>query len=501
MTALAATAASGQVQPAAGGVTINFVDADLRAVVQALSPYLEKPVILGPTSSARVTLQANQPVTPSEVVGLLRTLLSSNGLELADEGGSFVVRGQAAGAGSGQRVRQVASGGGEEPQLFVIHLRHARAVDVAPTVNALYGQASALGEVGAQRATTLSDQLRAQRDAYGQPLPTAQRGAVGGGSFTGDVTIIPDQRTNSLLIRASNADYERVRAAVAQVDVRPLQVLIRVTIAEVRRNTSFSYALSAAMGEQDIPGSSNTRVGGISRGAGRDGLRTDLEITARGIGGVDLGLTLQAGVARGAVEILSQPAVFAANNERAEIVVGDQRPFVQLQVTTDGGRVDQVVQYRDVGTRLSVLPTVSDDGYVQLQVTQEVNSATDATGPGGAPVISTRSLQTALLVRDGQTAILGGLSSRLRERTSSGIPFLSDIPLIGGVFGSKRRGSDDTDLYILLTPRVVRNDAGMDETVNEVSRGAGAARGLVRKARERTQPKGAPPRQPAAPTP
>jgi general secretion pathway protein D len=116
-----------------------------------------------------------------------------------------------------------------------------------------------------------------------------------------------------------------------------------------------------------------------------------------------------------------------------------------------------VVQYRDVGTKLRVLPTISADGYVMLQVTQEVNAAT-AELAFGAPVISTRSVQTRLLIKDGQTIVLGGLTDRQREHRQGGIPILSAIPWIGGLFGHFSRQVVETELFVFLTARVIRGD-------------------------------------------
>ena len=468
------------------GVTVDFADAELRSVVQSLSRYLDRPVLFGALGNQRVSLRTPQPVPPSQVAALLRSTLQSNGYELVEDGGAYLVRQRGGTAGPGAAPPPSGYPGGPPQgfstpayssggvELFVIALRHARAADVAATINALYGRASALGELGAGGRGTLSDQLRGNRIPLGgEQSASAAVGTpsqAGRGGFQGDVVIVPDARTNSLLVRASRGDYELVNSAVRQVDIRPLQVIIEVTIAEVRRNSDFSYALTAGVGQQRIRDSRNTTVGGSTAGSARE----DLVISARGIGGVDLDVTLRAGVARGVVSILSRPIVFAANNEEAEINVGDQRPFVQLQRTTDGGARDQVVQYKDVGTRLAVLPTISADGYVQLRVTQEVNNATAETGPQNAPVISTRSVQTALLVRDGQTAVLGGLAEAQRERGSGGIPFLSSIPVVGGVFGSKNRSDRNTELFIFLTPRIVRDDAGQEATTGDVQRNGGA---------------------------
>ncbi|NIM50776.1 MAG: hypothetical protein GTN78_24075, partial [Gemmatimonadales bacterium] len=118
---------------------------------------------------------------------------------------------------------------------------------------------------------------------------------------------------------------------------------------------------------------------------------------------------------------------------------------------------DQVVQYRDVGTKLTVLPTINADGYVSLFIRQEVNSATSET-QFDAPVISTREAETQVLVKDGQTVVLGGLRERQHEVSKSGIPLLSAIPLVGGLFGFEERRTTETELFLFITPMVLPDD-------------------------------------------
>ena len=178
-----------------------------------------------------------------------------------------------------------------------------------------------------------------------------------------------------------------------------------------------------------------------------------------GIGGLDLEGTLRIAASRGDVRILTRPVILATNNERAEIVVGSQRPFIQVSrsLPTDAASRDQVVQYKEVGTKVNVRPTISVDGSVQLEISQEVSTATSEVA-FNAPVISTRSLSTQLLVHDGQTVALGGLTDRVRESRQSGLPFLSAIPLLGGLFGGATRGFIETELFIFITPRIIRSD-------------------------------------------
>jgi general secretion pathway protein D len=242
---------------------------------------------------------------------------------------------------------------------------------------------------------------------------------------------------------------------VQQIDVRPPQVLIEVLIVEARRDRSFSLGIGASAKEQPMGGRS--RIGG-EFAPGKGGLG-DFTLNIMGISGIDLDGTLSAAIGRGDVHVVSRPVVLTANDEQAEVVVGSQRPFVQVSralPTSDAVR-DQIVQYKDVGTKLSVRPTISVDGTVQMHVSQEVSNATTET-QFNAPVISTRSIRTDLLVKDGQTIVLGGLSDKQKDVEAQGIPLLSSIPFLGGLFGRNARNTTETELFVFLTPRVIRSD-------------------------------------------
>jgi general secretion pathway protein D len=450
-------------------VTVRLVDADLRLAVQALGQYLNRPVIFGAIGEYRITLATPQPVPRNAVRGLLDGMLHSYGLQLDEQPDYFRID-----ARQPVMPQQLAMQSAEV-QLFVIRLKHASAVDVAATVNALYGQAAALGEPGAVTrglAASLRENLipPVQPPTPNQPAPVMPQIA----RLAGEVTIIPDPRTNSLLIRASARDFELLQAAVGQLDVRPLQVLIEVVIAEVRKDRTKGVGVEAIMPATWVTSTTDTEISAANAGLGLG----DFVISVMKLSGVDLALTLRAAASRGDVSILSRPVVLAANNEPAEILVGSQRPFIQVQraLPTDAPVRDQVVQFKDVGTRLTVTPTISEDGYVTLQVAQEVNAAT-AEVAFDAPVISTRSVHTQLLVKDGQTAVLGGLADRQHDSMKSGVPLLSDVPVIGGLFGKQIRRMSETELFIFITPRVLRTDEDLDAA----SRGVGDRTNILRK--------------------
>jgi general secretion pathway protein D len=448
-------------------VTVRLVDVDLRAAVQALSRFMDRPVVFSGAAGSRVTLETPRPVPRRDVPRLLRGLLDSQGMELVDDtlSGIYRLRSREAARPATAGPMPI-PGGGQGVELFVIHLRHAKASEVAATVNALYGRASALGELGQRIDPILSRGLTQNQVPPGAPpaqpaLPQAVPGVAGqSATLSGETTIVPDARANSLLIRASRSDFGLIQAAVSELDIRPLQVLIEVLIAEVRRDRSLDFGVDVTTGKRTFsrtPGSTTVETANTSNALG------DFVLKIMDLGRADIDATIRAAASRGDVDILSRPVLLAANNERAVINVGSQRPFVQVArvLPTDNTARDQVVQYKDVGTKLQIIPTISADGYVMLQVAQEIDAATSEQ-QFNAPIISTRSVETRLLVKDGRTIVIGGLIDRQHEVTQSGIPILSSIPWLGGLFGRAHRGRTETELFLFLTPRVIRGDEDVD---------------------------------------
>jgi len=284
--------------------------------------------------------------------------------------------------------------------------------------------------------------------------PGSQRGAT----LSGAVTIVPDERTNSLLVHASQPDFEVLRAAVDQLDIRPLQVLIEVLIVEAERDRSLSLGSNIVLPPQPLDHTHGT-IGGTIAGASLG----DFVLNLLNVGHAQVTAAISAAASRGDVKIISRPVLLASNNTEASILVGSQQPFVQvsLALPTSTPAMDQVVQYRDVGTKLTVRPTIDQDGYVSLDIHQEVSQATAVT-QFNAPVISTREIATQVLVRDSQTIVLGGMRDAELDVTQGGVPFLSSIPLLGGLFGSANRTANQTEFYLFLTPRILKNDADAD---------------------------------------
>ena len=460
---------TGAVALARDSVSVHFVDTDLRAAIQALGRYLPKPVIVGNLQPARVSLQTPRPVPVGEAAVLLRGLVASQGLELVQDSAYFEVRPRPPASPPPPPAATSQASGPVE--LFVIRLKHARAADVAATVNQLFGGPGEFAGGAGLSTGTLSDELRRnQLPPVGTPAgPTTPAGGppTRGATLTGPVVIVPDERTNSLLIHASQADFDVLKPAVDDLDIRPLQVLIEVLIVEAQKNSNFGFGTDFTLPPYPLD-----HTGGTVAAAVTGASLGDFVLRLLNVGHAQVSAALSAAASRGDVKIVSSPVLLASNNTEASIMVGTQQPFVQLSraLPTENSSVDQVVQYEDVGTKLTVLPTIDQDGYVSLTIHQEVSQATAVT-EFNAPVISTREASTQVLVRDGQTIVLGGLRDTENDATHGGVPILSRIPFLGGLFGSVSHTHTHDEFYLFLTPRILKTDADADRVTAPRLRG------------------------------
>jgi len=464
---VAAAAQNPPIRRTPTGIVLNFQDVDLAYVISALAQAANLNVVYTDLPQKNVTLRTTTPVSPADVTALIRDLAASNGVNVVQQNGFMRLQGNAQGEAAPPR------------QLYIQRLRHARAPVLASTLQALFGGTLRTNNP-AQAAQTLSAQLRAmeqqsaQLRAQGQAVPQIVIPQIRTGELQDNVTIVPDEVTNSLLVRATPADWLIVQQAIQSLDLRPLQVVIEVLIAEVRHSDDLNLGVAFSAERDDGNGRSTT--GGLPGATSTDNF--SLRIIRSGE--INIDATLSALSASGNVRILSRPVVHAQNNQEARILVGSERPFIQVarSLPTDQGTRDNIVQYRDVGTSLTITPTINDEGYVNLLVVQEVSAATNEI-QFDAPVISTREAQTQILARHGQTVVIGGLVDRQLDKSRQGIPLLKDIPILGYLFGSTRETTLNSELFIFLTPYIVMSDEDADRVRQEIENRAELLRGVV----------------------
>jgi type II secretory pathway component GspD/PulD (secretin) len=477
------------VPQAEGGMLLNFQDVELAYALTALVQAAGRGVMYHDIPPKLVTLRSQEMVPRQDLLPLARSLARANGVSVTEEGGLVWFR------GSGDEVV-------DPRQLYIYRLRHQRASELGATLGALFG--GPLPPSGPRGpAPTLGQQLRdLQQGPATQPSgPQGPQGPQGiviragaGGDVSGEVLIVPEEVTNSLLVRANASDWALLEQALESLDLRPLQVVIEVVIAEVRRSSDRELGVSW--------GASRERSGDLVEGGlplRPDAAEDAFRLRALRFGGdVDVELALNALATTGDVRILSRPVVLAQNNQPARILVGSQRPFVSASRTlpTDPiGARDQIIQYREVGTVLDILPTINAEGYVNLAVTQEVSNATAET-QFGAPIISTREAQTQLLALNGQTVVLGGLVDRQTDRIRAGVPWLMEIPLLGRLFSTTRDADTTSELFLFLTPYVVASDEDADRLRERIEEGRDLLRPLVPAPPILPGPPGGPPADP-----
>ena len=320
-----------------------------------------------------------------------------------------------------------------------------------------------------------------------------------------DIRIVAEENTNSLLVRATAQDWQLIQQLLQTIDLRPLQVLIEVTIAEVRRTSDLNVGVSGIATRTTPDGTVQQATAKLpSAASARDFVLT----LTGGRGTIDFDVAINALQSRGELRVLSLPIIIAQNNKQAVLNVGTRRPFIQVSqsVTNDPlGRIE-TIQYLDVGTTLTITPTINADGYVNLQVQQTANSATNEV-QFDAPVLSTREATTQVFVRDGQTTVIGGLADNTRDRSRSGIPLLSRIPVLGGLFGNTTQNDVTSELFLFLTPHVVSGDEDVDRLRDAVREGSILLKQVPTEplippgATTDTIPLPTPPRTPPAPSP
>lgn len=377
---------------------------------------------------------------------------------------------------------------------YVYPLKHASAVELAQTLGQLFGvtvaQVQPRQRVQALEGKGLSNSLSQFRQQETQsvqqrlatpagevpnaPVDTTQSNARNSGGLVGGTMIVPDQATNSLVIRTAPPNFSVLQETIDRLDMRPPQVLLEVLIAEINLDKTTAYGINWQLyTHAGLQGDSTRGVlGGFgSQSFGGDSLTSlgGLGVRVISLASLNVRSILQAIASHTNVRVLSAPRVLALNNEQARILVGSEVPFTSATISGITSSVDQVVEYRDVGTQLTVLPTVNNDGYVTLRLLQEVSelSTTTVAAAQNSPIITTREAETSAIVKTGRTVVIGGLISGSRTNIESGIPILSDIPLIGGLFKNRSVDKQKQELAIFLTPYVVYNDEQADSLMEQ----------------------------------
>lgn len=341
-------------------------------------------------------------------------------------------------------------------KIFVYQVQNGKAENLANLISQAFGGPAIATSQPKTNTASLAPGLTPTTINSSAQAGGAVTSASSGSTGAKGVRVIPDKDNNALLIVSDAGTYEIIEQALRKLDAPTRQVLIDVTIAEVTLTDDLKYGIDwTFMNGDRRTGTLDAGVTGI--GPITPGFSYVLRTAAAGEGAIR---TIQAALNMNAtdsrVNVLSSPHIMVADNQQAKIQVGNSVPTPGQTLVSGTGPSITSTQYLDTGIILTVTPRISAGGVVNLDVQQEVSDASTATG-ATAPTISKRTVKSIVTVQSGETTILGGLIKEDKGFSTDGIPLLSQIPVIGALFGSQGYKKAKTELVVLITPRIASN--------------------------------------------
>ncbi|MBN2317665.1 MAG: type II secretion system secretin GspD [Acidobacteria bacterium] len=316
------------------------------------------------------------------------------------------------------------------------------------------------------------------------PQFSASRGIssviIQGGEFSGlqdTIRLVVDDINNRLFIQSTAADYQFILEAIVSMDVMPRQVRIDASIYEVDLTDDLSFGVGAALRERT--GGSTTEFYLNSSTEGTPSGFTAVNVALIG-SSQELISALNALREKTNVKVLENPTVFAMDGKEAYITVGAEIPYYGATYSTNV-TTSTAVQYRDTGVTLFVRPRISESGSITMDVLQEVSGVGVNTSLG--PTFTKSRVETTLIVKDGETVAIAGLIRDSDSLTRTGFPIISDIPILGSLFGQTTKSKRRSELVILITPHVIGNA----DTFNEITKGFKDSMRNVRKFTDKTE--------------
>jgi general secretion pathway protein D len=503
-------------------ITLNFSNIDIAALVKVMSEFTRRNFILDEKVVGKVTLMTPTKISPEEAYQVFLSALEIKGFTAVEDGRIIRIVPTASARQSGLRVMQEGDMKGEGYVTKLIRMNYVNPQEIVRTLTPLITKDGNLIAYPATNSLIITDAVSAIRkiekliSAMDVPTPTG-KGKInvfylkhassediakvmqalvsrlpvppaGGAAqpagpatiLEGAVTITADKLTNSLIIVASPIDYETMKDVIQKLDIRRRQVYVEAAIIEMSltksRELGFEFQ-AANLNKIDSGGTTvigGTNFGGIGQAtlngpaafANASGLAVGAvkgTFTFKGTEFLNIGALLRALQSDSDVNVLSTPNILTSDNQKAEIMVGQNVPFTTGQTqnaTTGSGSIFNTVERKDVGIKLSITPQISSEDTVRLDVNQEISDVVQASflNPSGL-VTNKRSAITTVVVRDRETMVLGGLIRDNVTTSEDKVPFLGDIPLLGWLFKFKSTKVEKVNLMLFITPYIIKNEA------------------------------------------
>jgi len=366
---------------------------------------------------------------------------------------------------------------GTKYSVFVYHVQNAKAKDLAEVLKQVYVTAK-------EKKTEFKEKVAEQVPRGTKPPPTvpsapASATSDGGAVPEGEINVVVDETNNALVVRAFARDYKSILETVKKLDIYPRQVLIEVLLADITLKDESEFGIDLVKYLDGGKWQQTISFGQFSTLASAGpGIQYQIvEEAGR------FSAAIRAAATLGRLKVLTSPHLLASNNKEAKIQIGTSEPILTNTYTSTGtattttptGFVEGTIEYKDIGTILSLTPRISDGGLVTLELSIEESSldsreigrkSTENIVAGVATSSSTFSVpafnkttaKTVLSIKDGQTIAIGGLIRKTKDVSSQGVPFFSKIPVIGFFFGKNKRSNDRRELILLLTPHIITDE-------------------------------------------
>lgn len=326
-------------------------------------------------------------------------------------------------------------------------LKYAKAATVATTMTNLFR--------GSNSRMTFIDVISGNASTQaGDPIASLRR-----------ITVVSDDKTNTLLITGPPQVFTMVESIIAQLDRRTPQVFIEVAIVDVTLDdaTKFGVEWTTRSTGKSPDGKSPEQSVGTDMGLASEVLGLKYSVISTNLQSLLYGLKTKSNV-----KVYSTPTITTADNVPATISIGQDVPFVSSSQATNGGNLIQTVDFKNVSIALNVTPHISEaSGLISLDVSQTINELIGNEPTLNAPIIANRQAKTTVMVKNGETIVIGGIIKQNTERVTTGVPVLSNIPVLGEAFKSRSNKRTQSELMVFITPHILLDEASVQATTDE----------------------------------
>jgi len=361
---------------------------------------------------------------------------------------------------------------GTKLSVFVYYVQNGKAKDLAEVLKQVYIPSKDKKQEFKEKVVPLSPLpgARGVRPSPSAPPPGSSpskeetTASPEGSVPEGEINIVVDDTTNALIIRAYPRDYKAILETIKKLDLYPKQVLIEVLLAEVTLDEATKYGLEFSTFTDSFARGTSSYA--YTLGMGGIGTPTSFVSGLRySVASADkLTAAIHASATDNRLKVITSPHILASNNKEAKIQIGSSEPILTNTYTTPGattqlstGIVEGTIEYKDIGVLLSVTPRISDSKLVTLDISIEQSSVSqkDLGSLKNVPFFPKKTAKTTLSIMEGQTIVIGGLIDESKSAGSSGVPFLSKIPILGALFGYQSKTVDTKETILLMTPHVI----------------------------------------------